>query len=182
MTVRWKPLVFLSGVFLIVGVIGVSAIILTLVPRSPQGLLRWARSSREAGRFADAEMIYKQVLQHEPKAKDAAIHEEFAGLYRDWATQAPAEKRPALRHERIDHLASAPPSNMTRRSRGREWNLLRDSMQEDDVPSSNSWAKEVLNVDPRNVDAHYTLALEALEARPPNLPEVCGGISRYSTS
>ena len=68
MTVRWKPLVLLSGVFLIVGLIGVFAIILTLAPRSPEGLLRWARSSREAGRFADAEMIYKQVLQHEPKA------------------------------------------------------------------------------------------------------------------
>ena len=44
MTVRWKPLVFLSGVFLIVGLIGVVAIILTLVPRSTQDILRRART------------------------------------------------------------------------------------------------------------------------------------------
>ncbi len=31
-------------------------------------------------------------------AKDAAIHEEFAGLYRDWAKHAPAEKRSSLRN------------------------------------------------------------------------------------
>ena len=42
MTVRWKPLVILSGLFLIVGLIGVVAITLTLVPR------RLARHS-EAG-------------------------------------------------------------------------------------------------------------------------------------
>ncbi len=30
-------------------------------------------------------------------------------------------------------------------------------MREDDVPSSNYWAEEVLNVDPQNLDAHYTL-------------------------
>jgi hypothetical protein len=90
MTVRWKPLVFLSGVFLIVGVIGVSAIILTLAPRSTQASLSKARTSREAGRFEHAEIYYKQSLQD--NAKDAAIHEEFAGLYRDWAKQAAAEK------------------------------------------------------------------------------------------
>ncbi len=38
-------------------------------------------------------------------------------------------------------------------------------------PSSNYWAKEVLNVDPDNLDAHYTLALEALDYRTPNVPE-----------
>ncbi len=38
MTVRWKPLVFLSGVFLIVGLIGVVAIVFTLVPRSTQDI------------------------------------------------------------------------------------------------------------------------------------------------
>ena len=44
-------------------------------------------------------------------------------------------------------------------------------MREDDVPSSNYWAAEVLNVEAQNFDAHYTLAVAALEIRPPNLPE-----------
>ncbi len=94
MTVRWKPLVFLSGLFLVVALIGVVAITLTLVPRSSQSILRRARMAREAGRFEDAEIYFKQALQLD--AKDAAIHEEFAGLYRDWAKHAPADKRAAL--------------------------------------------------------------------------------------
>ena len=86
MTVRWKPLLILSGLFLVVALIGVVAITLTLVPRSSQGILKRARAAREAGRFEDAEIYYKQALQLD--AKNAAIHEEFAGLYRDWARHA----------------------------------------------------------------------------------------------
>jgi cellulose synthase operon protein C len=49
--------------------------------------------------------------------------------------------------------------------------LLVDSLHDDDVQASNYWAKEVLNVDPNNLDAHYALALEALDSRPPNVAE-----------
>ena len=49
--------------------------------------------------------------------------------------------------------------------------LLQEAMREDDVPSSNYWAAEVLNVDSQNFDAHYTLAVAALDSRPPNLLE-----------
>jgi cellulose synthase operon protein C len=167
MTVRWKPLVFLSAVFLIVGLIGVAAIIRTLVSRDTQDILRSARTSREAGRFEDAEIYFKQALQK--AATDAAIHEEFAGLYRDWAQNAPAEKRAALRNDRIDHLRKA--IKFDKAIKGPRVALLVDCMHEDDVYWSNYWAKEVLNVDPNNLDAHYALALEALDNRPPNVPE-----------
>ena len=167
MTVRWKPLVFLSAVFLIVGLIGVAAIILTLVPRDTHDILRRARTSRDAGRFEDAEIYFKQALQN--AATDAAIHEEFAGLYRDWAQNAPAEKRVALRTNRIDHLRSA--IKFDKAIKGPRVALLVDCMHDDDVYGSNYWAKEVLNVDPNNLDAHYALALEALDNRPPNVPE-----------
>ena len=105
MTVRWKPLVILSGLFLLVGLIGVVAITLTLVPRSSQSFLRRARMAHDAGRFEEAEIDFKQALQLD--AKDAAIHEEFAGFYRDWAKHAPADKRAALLNERHNHLESA---------------------------------------------------------------------------
>ena len=167
MTVRWKPLVFLSGVFLIVGLIGVAAIILTLVPRTSQDSLKWARTSREAGRFEDAEIYFKQALQKAPK--DAAIHTEFAALYRDWAQHAPAEKRASLRNERINQLRTA--IKFDKAIKVPRVALLIDSMHEDDVPGSNYWANEVVNVDPDNVDAHYVLALEALDSHPPNVPE-----------
>ncbi len=105
MTVRWKPLLVLSGLFLVVALVGVVAITLSLVPRSSQGILKMARGAREAGRFENSEIYYKQALQLEPK--NAAIHEEFAGLYRDWMNHAPADKKAALRSEWLEHLVSA---------------------------------------------------------------------------
>ena len=94
MTVRWKPLLFLSGLFVVVALVGVAAIVMTLVPRSSQGMMKLAREAQAAGRFEDAEIRYRQALQIEPKG--AAIHEEFAGLYRDWARTAPADKQATL--------------------------------------------------------------------------------------
>ena len=87
MTVRWKPLLILSGLFFVVAVVGVIAMAWTLVPRSAQGVLKQARAAVAAGRFDDAEIYFKQALQFD--AKSAAIHEEFANLYRDWCRTAP---------------------------------------------------------------------------------------------
>ena len=49
--------------------------------------------------------------------------------------------------------------------------LLKDSMDQDVVPESSYWAKELLTVEPDNLDAHYVLAAEALDSRTPNVPE-----------
>ena len=124
--------------------------------------------ARESGRFEDAEIYFKQALQLE--AKNAAIHEEFAELYRDWADHAPAEKRPSLRNERLAHLASAVKFDTALKGPRRE--LLREAMHEDLVAESVDWAKAVLNVEPENVDAHFVLAVQELENRTPNVPEV----------
>ncbi len=78
MTVRWKPLLILSGLFVVVALVGVVALIMTLAPRSSQGTLKLARAAQEAGRFEDAEIHYKQALQID--SRNAAIYEEFAGL------------------------------------------------------------------------------------------------------
>ena len=125
MTVRWKPLLFLSGVFLVVGLIGVVAIVRTLVPRSAQDTLKWARAAREAGRFEDAEIYFKQAIQKD--ADDAAIHEEFAGLYRDWSRQAvPRKAGPQSFGTSTDPGALRQrPSSMTRRSRDRAWSCCK---------------------------------------------------------
>jgi tetratricopeptide (TPR) repeat protein len=168
MTVRWKPLVILSGLFLLVALIGVVAITLTLVPRSSQSFLRRARMARESGRFEEAEIDYKQALQLD--AKDATVHEEFASFYRDWAKHAPGDKRTALLNERHNHLESAVKFDKAIKSPRLE--LLKDALRDDLVPESNYWAKEVLKVEPDNLDAHFVLALEALENRTPNVPDV----------
>ena len=124
MTVRWKPLMILSGLFLAVALVGVVAITLTLVPRSSQGILSRARAARDANRFENAEIYYKQVLQLE--AKNAAIHEEFADLYREWFKQAPPAKKPALRNDWLDHLLSAVKFDKTLKGPRRE--LLKESI------------------------------------------------------
>jgi predicted Zn-dependent protease len=168
MTVRWKPLLFLSGLFVVVALVGVIAITLTLGPRSSQGILKMARNARQADRFEDAEIYFRQALQLEPKS--AAIHLEFAGLYHDWIARAPKEKSAALRNEWLDHLVRAAKFDKTLKEPRRE--IMKDSMSRELGPESLAWAKEVLQVEPENADAHYVLAADALEHKTPNVPEV----------
>jgi cellulose synthase operon protein C len=167
MTVRWKPLLILSGLFLAVALVGVVAITLTLVPHSAQGIVARARSAREARRFDDAEIYFRQALQLE--AKNAAIHEEFARFYHEWAAVAPAERQTYLRNERLQHLLDAWRYDKSLRSPREQ--LLADAMREDLVADSIYWAKDVLGVSPENCDAHYVLAAEAVEGRTPNVPD-----------
>ncbi len=168
MTVRWKPLMILSGLFLVVALVGVVTITVAMMPRSAQGILKVARAARQAGRFPDAEIYYKQALQIDPR--NASIHEDFAGLYRDWIRTAEVDKRPALRAEWLDHLIRA--VKFDKAARGPRQDLLHDAMDQDLVPEAIYWAKEVLNVAPDDLDAHYILAAETLEERAPNIPEV----------
>jgi len=167
MAVRWKPLIIMSGLFLVVAAAGFVVMMLTLSPRSAEAILKRAHAAREAQRFADAEIYFKQALQHE--AKNPAVHEEFAELYRAWGQSAPQAKRAQLRADRLDHLLSAVKFNKAE-ARPRHV-LLVDSMNEDLVAESLYWAKEVLKLDPSDVDAHFVLAVDALELRTPNLPE-----------
>jgi tetratricopeptide (TPR) repeat protein len=168
MTVRWKPLLILSGLFVVVALVGVIAITMTLVPRSSQGFLKLAREAQEAGRFEDAEIRYKQALQID--AKNAAIHEEFAGLYREWARRAPAGKQATLRSEWIGHMLDA--INFDKSIKGPRKQLLQDAMAQDLASDSSYWAKQLLNVEPKDPDAHYVMATEKLEERTPNVPEI----------
>ena len=168
MTVRWKPLLILSGLFFLVAVVGVIAMAWTLVPRSATGVLKQARAAATAGRFEDAEIYYKQALQFE--SKNAATHEEFANLYRDWCKSAPVERRDALEAERTDHLVKA--VKFDKSARGPRVQLLEEAIVHDNPADSLYWARELLRVDPENPDAHYVLAFEELETRSPNIPEV----------
>ena len=168
MTVRWKPLLILSGLFLVVALVGVVAITLdagaALLAGHPQDGAR----AREAGRFENSEIYYKQALQLE--AKNAAIHEEFAGLYRDWMNHAPPRSR--RRSVTIGWNTSSSATKSDKAAKGPRQQLLKDAMSQDLAGDAVYWAKDLLNVDADNLDAHYVLAAEALEARTPNVPEI----------
>src|SRR4051794_1490435 len=82
MTVRWKPLLVLSGLFLIIAVIGVVAIVFTLVPRGSSNILPQARAARAAKQYDQALIHFKRALQED--GKNAAIHDELAGMCAEW--------------------------------------------------------------------------------------------------
>ena len=166
MTVRWKPLLILSGLFFVVAVIGVVAMVWTMGPRSAQGVLNQARAAAAEGRFENAEIYFKQALQIDPK--NPAIHVEFANLYRDWGKTAPAEKRETIQTERTAQLVAA--AKFDKSGRGPRVQLLEISMAQDIAADAVYWAREVLKVDADNPDAHYVLALDELESRIPEHP------------
>ncbi len=168
MTVRWKPLMILSGLFVVVALVGVVAITVAMMPRSAQGILKLARSAREAGRYKDAVIYYKQALQADPR--NASIHEDFAGLYRDWARQAPENQRAELRTGWLEQTTKAIEIDKSARAPRRE--RLRDAMDLELTLDAIYWSKDLLTIAADDLEAHYVLAAEGLEERSPNIPEI----------
>ena len=168
MTVRWKPLLILSGLFLVVALVGVVAITMTLVPRSSQGILK-LRASGPRGRPLRG---CRDLLQAGAPARGQERRDP-RGVCR--AVPRLVRSGPAPREGGAPRRTAGPPraarSSSTRRSRVRGKQLLKDAMNQDLVADSIYWAKEILNVEPDDPDAHYVLAAEALEERTPNVPE-----------
>ena len=168
MTVRWKPLLILSGLFLVIAVVGVIAIVSTLMPRGAGEILPVARAERAAKRYENAEIHYKNALQKD--GRNAAIHEELAGLYTDWAERAPAEKKVELQTLRLGELIAAARFDK-KRAQTRKL-LLDDATRQDEIGASVYWAKDLLELEPNNAEAHYVLASVAVDEYSPNIPEI----------
>ncbi len=168
MTVRWKPLLILSGLFVAVAVVGVIAISSTLAPPSAQAFLKQARAAREAGRLDDAEIHFKQALQG--GADDAAVHDEFATLYELMLASAPADRKKALKDARLEHLLKA--RKLDPNLKGPRLRLLHDAMADDVAADAVAWAREVAGIDPGDLDAAFVLAFQELESNAPNLADV----------
>ena len=77
MTVRWKPLLILSGLFVVVGLVGLMTIATVMGSRGTEHLLTRARAERKAGEFDKAKIDYQQVLKSD--GRNAKLHEEAAG-------------------------------------------------------------------------------------------------------
>ncbi len=76
MTVRWKPLLVLSGLFAVIAVVGLIAMAFTLVPRGSSAILATARAERAKKQYEKAEIHFKQARQMD--GKNPSIHEEMA--------------------------------------------------------------------------------------------------------
>lgn len=82
MTVRWKPLIVLSGLFLVVAVMGLFAITYVLMPGRAEDVLPRARADAQAKKYDHALIQYRRALQRDPK--NVEIHEELADLLGRW--------------------------------------------------------------------------------------------------
>ncbi|WP_165219292.1 tetratricopeptide repeat protein [Aquisphaera insulae] len=168
MTVRWKPLLILSGLFFLVAVVGVIAMAWTLVPRSAAGILKQARAEAAQGRFENAKIHFQQAFQLE--GKNAAIHEEFAAMLDEWAKAAPADRAEALRAERIVHLVDA--TKFDKKALSPRLTLLEGAIAREESADASYFAREVLKVEPTNATANYVLAIEELDSPSMNVAEV----------
>src|SRR5258708_4042882 len=151
MTVRWKPLLILSRLFVVIAGMGPVAMAYPRVPRGSADIRPVARAERAAKRYDNALVHYRRALQKD--GKNAMIHEEMATMFADWAQSAPAEKKAELRAARLGALVEAAKYGKTLKGPRRQ--LLEDAMQHDEVAQCVYWAKEVLSVEPANADAHY---------------------------
>lgn len=164
MTVRWKPLIVLSGLFLVVAVFGLLAVTLDLIPANAAEVLPQARKEWRAGRYGNAQIHFLRALQHDPK--NAKVHLEVAQLYEEWAEHEddPA-KRAKIRAERTNALQEAAKYG---RNAGPRQLLLTDALANEDSVQCVLWGKKLLDVDQNATDAHYALMVAALDAAPPD--------------
>jgi predicted Zn-dependent protease len=168
MTVRWKPLLVLSGLFVMIAVLGFIAIAFTMVPRGAGDILPTARAERSAKQYEKALIHYKRALQVD--GKNASIHEEMASMFAEWAKQSPAEKRAEVEGWRLASLREAWKFGKNLKEPRRQ--LLAAALREDDAQESLLWAKEVLALEPDSADAHFVVASESLDERSPVVPEI----------
>ena len=166
MTVRWKPLLILSGLFLVTAAVGVMAIAYTMMSApGSDDLLALARKDRQARKYDNAVVHYRRALQQD--AKNPAIHMELATLYAEWSGQAPAERRPDLRAQQLRSLADAAKYD-PRRAEPRRL-LLADALAHDEPAEAAQRAEELLKLEPADRDAHYVMAVHDLGQAQPDL-------------
>src|SRR4051794_32799793 len=94
MTVRWKPLIVLSGLFLLTGLMGLLAIVYALMPGRSEDILPLARAEAKAKKYDRAKLQYDRALLLAPK--DSKIHEELAAMLARWSAEEP-DRRARLR-------------------------------------------------------------------------------------
>ena len=168
MTVRWKPLLFLSGLFVIVGLMGLMTMAMVMGSKGTADILGRARTERKAKKYDEAKLDYQRALKLD--GKNPAIHEEVADLYDEWARQAPAEKKAELRGLYLASLTSAIKNGAKRVEPRRK--MLAEAIRLDDVTEQVRWAKDLATLDPNDRDAHYVLATQGLDGTSPNFPEI----------
>ena len=167
MTVRWKPLMFLSGLFVVIGVLGVLAIGRALMNNRATDLLPLARSERAAKQYARAEIQYRKAIQSDPKNPE--LHLELAGLYDEWIDSNPNDRVAKFRQLRLHALGEA--AKLGKQMAEPRRLLLLDALRRNEGSESVQRARDLLTIEPNDLDAHYILAENTLAGASSNVVE-----------
>ncbi|WP_435005952.1 tetratricopeptide repeat protein [Tundrisphaera lichenicola] len=168
MTVRWKPLLILSGLFVVVGLVGLMTIATVMGARGTEHFLDRARAERKAGAFDEAKIDYQQVLKAD--GRNAKLHEEMADFYEEWIRKAPVEKKSELRALYVGSLTAAAKAGT--KLVGPRRRMLAEAIRQDDVDEQVRWARDLITLDPNNRDAHFILASHEFDQTAPNVAEL----------
>lgn len=157
MTVRWKPLLILSGVFL--AIFAIALLAFNVSSSSPSKLLALAESERDAGKLEIAKIHYQRAAQADPT--NPKVHLGLASLYERMREGATGQRREDLNAEWRQALAAAA-------KHGRDLaeprvKLLRHALERGDMAEAFASARELIAIDPDNADAAYALGLEAAD-------------------
>lgn len=163
MSVRWKPMILISALFVLIAAVGLLAITSTLMQSSPAEILAQARDEAKDGKYERAQIQYRRALQSDPRNPE--IHAEFASMLERWAEAAPAV-RGRLRPERLNHLVEA--ARYGKRLPGPRRALLADALRREEFGECLYWARELESLEPDDLDASYVLAIDALNRKPPD--------------
>ena len=168
MTVRWKPLLILSGLFVVVAIAGLMTIATVMGSRKSSDFVARARTERKAREYEKAKLDYQIALKSDNR--NAALHEELADLCKEWMATVPPEKKADLRNAYVSALTSA--ANFAAKKAEPRRKLLAEAMRGDDQVEQVRWANSLAPIDPTDSDASFVLASEKLDATSPNLTEV----------
>ncbi len=165
MTVRWKPLLVLSGLFVVIAMLGVLAMAYALAPNNTPELLAKARRDRGLHKFEEAKIHFLRALQAEPK--NAKIHQELAELYTAWGKTAAEPKKSELELQAAASLAECAKYDKTLAQPRRV--LLAEALRQARDSEVQKWAKELVAIESDDPEANYVIAAKALEERTPNV-------------
>ncbi|GIW87298.1 MAG: hypothetical protein KatS3mg108_1622 [Isosphaeraceae bacterium] len=175
MSVRWKPLILLTALFLVMAAMGLLAIASVLMSEGADALLKQAEAEAEAGRYDRAVLQYERALQREPRS--AKAHLALAGVIEKWMAEAPAEA-PRLRAKWLGSLNQA--ARLAEQSAEPRRRLLADALEREEWDDAVHWAAELSSLDPDDADALYVTALDQLDRKPPLVDEARSRVERLA--
>lgn len=163
MTVRWKPLLAISGLFLVIGIMGLLAMVYALAPNNAPELLAKARKARAAHRYDEAKIHYLRVLQTE--GKDGKIHQELGEMYTEWSETLTDPKKAEIAMQATASFAEAARrgKNLVKPRRA----LLAEALASAREQEVARWAGELYALEPTDLDANYVLAAKELDEKTP---------------